>query len=117
MTTLEVITMEALTTRQELAQQLALFIRQRGGWATNPLPLKDSEHLRFEVRLSDRKLASDLERLGFELRLLGQSARVDPWAATEIVRVGNVQQARQYPGIVDIRVYEVELPRVAERDG
>src|SRR5271169_4562850 len=39
--------------------------------------LKDSEHLRFEVRLSDRKLASDLDRLGFELRLLSQSTRVD----------------------------------------
>jgi hypothetical protein len=106
-------TMEALTTRQELAQHLASFIRQRGGWATNPLPLKDSEHLRFEVRLSDRKLASDLERLGFELRLLSQSTRVDPWAATEIIGVGNVQQVRQHPGIVDIRVYEVELPEVA----
>ena len=67
-----------LTTRQELAQQLASFIRQRGGWATNPLPLQDLEHLRFEVRLSDRKLASDLDRLGFELRLLSQSTRVDP---------------------------------------
>jgi hypothetical protein len=110
-------TMEALTTRQELAQQLASFIHQRGGWATNPLPLKDSEHLRFEVRLSDHKLPSDLERLGFELRLLSQTTRVDPWAATEIIHVGNVQQARQHPGIVDIRMYEVELPGVAERNG
>ncbi len=107
--------MEALTARQQLAQQLASFIRQRGGWATNSLPLKDSEHLCFEVRLSDRKLPSDLERLGFELRLLSQSTRVDPWAATEIIRVGNVQQARQHPGIVDIRVYEVELPGVAQQ--
>jgi len=105
--------MVALTTRQELAQQLASFIRKRGGWATNLFPLKHSDHLRFEVRLSDDKLTSDLKRLGFELRLLGQSTRVDAWAVTEIIRVGNAQQIRQHPGIVDICVYEVELPGVA----
>jgi hypothetical protein len=106
--------MGALTARQELPQQLAAFIRQRGGWVTNPLPLTDSDHLRFEVRLSDKRLPSDLKRrLGFELRLLNQSTRVDPWAATEIIRVGNAQQLRQYPGIVDICVYEVELPGAA----
>jgi hypothetical protein len=109
--------MAALTTRQELAQQLASFIRRRGGWAINPLPLNHSEHLRFEVRLSDAKLPSDLRRLGFELRLLGQSTRVDAWAVTEITPVGNTQQLRRHPGIVDICVYEVELPRGAEQNG
>jgi hypothetical protein len=82
----------------------------------NPLPLKDSDHLRFEVRLSDDALPSDLKRLGFSLRLLSQSTRVDPRAVTELVPVvGNTQQLRQHPGIVDICVYEVELPEVAER--
>jgi hypothetical protein len=106
----KVMTKTALTTRQQLAEQLSAFIRTRGGWATNPLPLRDSDHLRFEVRLSDKKLPSDLKRLGFELRLLTQSTRLDPWAATEIIRVGNAQQLRQYAGIVDICVYEIQLP-------
>ena len=88
-------TKSVLTTRQQLAEQLAAFIRTCGGWATNPLPLRDSDHLRFEVRLSDNKLPSDLKRLGFELRLLSQSTRLDPWAMTEIIRVGNAQQLRQ----------------------
>ena len=61
--------MAALSMRQVLAEQLASYIRRRGGWAMNPLPLKDSDHLRLEVRLSDDTLSSDLERLGFKLRL------------------------------------------------
>jgi hypothetical protein len=104
-----------LTVRQQLAEQLAIFIRTRGGWATNPLPLRDSDHLRFEIRLSDNKLPNDLKRLGFELRLLNQSTRLDPWATTEIIRVGNSQQLRQHPGIVDICVYEIQLPGVVEQ--
>jgi hypothetical protein len=110
-------TIHALTTRQQLAQQLAEFIRTRGGWATNPLPLRDSDHLRFEVRLSDSKLPSDLKRLGFELRLLIHSTRLDPWATTEIIRVGNSQQLRQHAGIVDICLYEIQLPGIAVRKG
>ena len=100
----------ALTTRQQLAEQLSAFIRTRGGWATNPLPLRDSDHLRFEVRWSDNKLPTDLKRLGFELRLLSRSTRLDPWATTEIIRVGNSQQLRRHAGIVDICIYEIQLP-------
>jgi hypothetical protein len=100
----------ALTTRQQLAEQLSTFIRTRGGWATNPLPLRDSDHLRFEVRWSDNKLPTDLKRLGFELRLLSRSTRLDPWATTEIIRVGNSQQLRRHAGIVDICIYEIQLP-------
>ena len=100
----------ALTTRQQLAEQLSTFIRTCGGWATNPLPLRDSDHLRFEVRWSDNKLPTDLKRLGFELRLLSRSTRLDPWATTEIIRVGNSQQIRRHAGIVDICVYEIQLP-------
>jgi hypothetical protein len=107
---IEVMTKGTLTTRQQLAEQLTEFIRTRGGWATNPLPLRDFEHLRFEVRLSDNKLPSDLTRLGFEIRLLCQSTRLDPWATTEIIRVGNSQQLRRHAGIVDICVYEIQLP-------
>jgi hypothetical protein len=81
---------------------------------TNPLPLANSEHLRFEARLSDNKLSNDLKRLGFELRLLSRSTRLDPWATTEIIRVGNSQQLRQHAGIVDICIYEVQLPGIAE---
>jgi hypothetical protein len=103
-----------LTTRQQLAEQLANFIRTRGGCTTNPLPLANSEHLRFEARLSDNKLSNDLKRLGFELRLLSRSTRLDPWATTEIIRVGNSQQLRQHAGIVDICIYEVQLPGIAE---
>ena len=107
--------MAALSMRQVLAEQLASYIRRRGGWAINPLPLKDSDHLRFEVRLSDDALPSDLKRLGFSLRLLSRSTRIDPWAVTELVPVGNTQRLRQHPGVVDICVYEVELPEAAER--
>ena len=107
----------ALTNRQQLAERLATFIRTRGGWATNPLPLRGSDHLCFEVRLSDNKLPSDLKRLGFELCLLNQSTRLDPWATTEIIRVGNSQQLRQHAGIVDIYVYEIQLPGIVERNG
>ena len=41
MTTWEVMTMAALSMRQVLAEQLASYIRRRGGWAMNSLPLKD----------------------------------------------------------------------------
>jgi hypothetical protein len=107
----------ALTARQQLAEELSAFIRTRGGWATNPRPLSGSDHLRFEVRLSDNKLPCDLKRLGFELRRLSQSTRLDPWATTEIIRVGNTQQLRQHAGIVDICVYEIQLPGIAEPKG
>jgi hypothetical protein len=103
-----------LTARQQLAEELAKFIRTRGGSITNPLPLADSEHLRFEVRLSDSKLPADLTRLDFKLLLLSRSTRLDPWAATEIIRVGNTQQLRQHAGSVDICIYEVQLPGFAE---
>jgi hypothetical protein len=115
--TRNVMTIDVLSTRQQLAQQLAEFIRTRGGWATNPLPLRDCDHLRFEIRLSDSKLPSDLKRLGFELRLLSHSTRLDPWATTEIIRVGNSQQLRQHPGIVDVCLYEIQLPGIAVRKG
>jgi hypothetical protein len=105
-------TMAVLTMRQVLAEQLASYIRKRGGWAISPLPLKDSDHLRFEVRLSDDTLLHDLKRLGFELRLLSQLTRVDAWAVTELIPVGNTHRLRRHPGIVDICVYEVELPEV-----
>jgi hypothetical protein len=85
---------------------------EAGDWAISPLPLKDSDHLRFEVRLSDDTLLHDLKRLGFELRLLSQLTRVDAWAVTELIPVGNTHRLRQHPGIVDICVYEVELPEV-----
>ena len=101
--------MGALTTRQHLADQLAAFIRRHGGCTINPLPLGESDHLRFEV-CSDNTLVNRLQRFGFDLRLLSYSKRLDPWAATEIVRVGNPQQPRQHPAVVDICVYEVELP-------
>jgi hypothetical protein len=35
-------------------------------------------------------------------------------AATEIIRVGNPRQLRQQPSVVDICVYEVELPVIVE---
>jgi hypothetical protein len=60
---------------------------------------------------------SDLKRLGFELRLLTHSRRLDPWATTEIIWVGNSQQLRRHAGIVDICVYEIQLPGIAERKG
>ena len=107
--------MGALTTRQQLAEQLATFIRTHGGCTTNPLPLGDSDHLRFEVCLSDNELPNDLKRFGFKLRLLSHSKRLDPWAATEITRVGNSQQLRQHAGIIDICVDEVQLPGIAHR--
>jgi hypothetical protein len=84
-------TKSVLTTRQQLAEQLASFIRTCGGWRQSAAA-QGFDHLRFEVRLSDNKLPSDLKRLGFELRLLSQSTRLDPWAMAEIIRVGNAQQ-------------------------
>jgi len=60
---------------------------------------------------------NDLKRLGFELRLLTQLTRLDPWATTEIIRVGNAQQLRQHAGIVDICAYEIQLPGIAEPKG
>ena len=106
--------MSALTPRQRLAEQLAAFIRRHGGHTINRLPLGDCEHLRFEVCLSDETLVNKLQRFGFDLHLLSYSKRLDPWAATEIIRVGNPQQLRQQPAVVDICVYEVELPVIAE---
>ena len=49
--------------------------------------------------------------------LLTQSTRLDPWATTEIIRVGNAQQLRQHAGIVDICVYEIQLPGIAAPKG
>jgi hypothetical protein len=102
--------MGALTPRQCLAEQLAAFIRRHGGYPINRLPLGNCEHLRFEVCLSDQSLVNKLHRFGFDLYLLCYAKRLDPWAATEIIRVGNPQQLRQQPALVDICVYEVELP-------
>jgi hypothetical protein len=107
-----VLLMEALTPRQFLAEQLAAFIRRHGGHPINPLPLEQSEHLRFEICLSDSTLVNRLQRFGFDLRLLSHSKRLDPWASTEIIRTGNPQQLRQQPAVIDIRTYEVELPIV-----
>jgi hypothetical protein len=106
--------MSALTPRQCLTQQLAAFIRRNGGHTINRLPLGESEHLRFEVCLSDRSLVNKLQRFGFDLHLLNYSKRLDPWAATEIIRIGNPRELRQQPAVVDICVYEVELPVIAE---
>jgi hypothetical protein len=106
--------MGALTPRQRLAEQLAAFIRRHGAHTINRLPLGDCEHLRFEVCLSDKTLVNKLQRFGFDLHLLSYSKRLDPWAATEIIRVGNPQQPRQQPAVVDICVYEVELPVIVE---
>jgi len=106
--------MGALTSRQHLAEQLVAFIRRHGGHTINPLPLGDCENLRFEVCLSDKSLVNKLQRFGFDLHLLSYSKRLDPWAATEIIGVGNPQQLRQQPAVVDICIYEVELPVIAE---
>jgi hypothetical protein len=106
--------MGALTPRQRLAEQLAAFICRHGGHTINRLPLGDCEHLRFEVCLSDKSLVNKLQRFGFDLHLLSYSKRLDPWAATEIIQVGNPQEIRQQPAVVDICVYEVELPVIAE---
>ena len=107
--------MAALTVRQQLAQQLAAFIWKRGGSVTNQLPLKNSDHIRFEARLCDDALVGDLKRLGLKLQLMALSTRVDPWAVTETLHVGNTQRLRRHSGLVNICVYEVELPEVAER--
>jgi hypothetical protein len=48
---------------------------------------------------------------------LTQSTRLDTWATTEIIRVGNAQQLRQHAGIVDICVYEIQLPGIAAPKG
>ena len=106
--------MGALTARQRLAEQLAAFILRHGGHTINRLPLGDCEHLRFEVCLSDKSLVNKLQRFGFDLHLLRYSKRLDPWAATEIIGVGNSQQLRQQPAVVDICIYDVELPVIAE---
>ena len=106
--------MGALTSRQHLAEQLVAFIRRHGGHTINRLPLGDCEHLRFEVCLSDKSLVNKLQRFGFDLHLLRYSKRLDPWAATEIIRVGSPQQLRQQPAVIDICVYEVDLPVVTE---
>jgi hypothetical protein len=106
--------MGALTPRQRLAEQLAVFIRRQGGYTINRLPLGDCEHLRFEVCLLDKTLVNKLQRFGFDLHLLSYSRRLDPWAATEIIGVGDPQQLRQQPAVVDICVYEVELPVITE---
>jgi len=102
--------MGPLTPRQRLAGELAAFIRRHGGCTINRLPLRDYEHLRFEVCLSNINLVNKLKRFGFDLRLLSHSKRLDPWAVTEVMRVGSPQQLRQHPTVVDICVYEVELP-------
>ena len=104
--------MGALTARQRLAEQLAAFIHRHGGLTINRLPLGDCEHLRFEVCLSDKTLVNKLQRFGFDLHLLNYYKRLDPRAATEVIRIGNPQQLRQHPA--DICVYEVELPVIAE---
>jgi hypothetical protein len=104
--------MEAITPRQLLAEQLAAFIRKHGGHPINLLPLGHSDHLRFEVCLSDSTLVNRLQRFGFDLRLLSYSKRLDPWASTEIIQIGNPQQLHQNPAVIDICIYEVELPIV-----
>ena len=109
--------MSALTPRQRLAEQLAAFICRHGGHAINRLRLGDCEHLRFEVCLSDKGLVNKLQRFGFDLHLLNYAKRLDPWAATEIIGVGNSQQLRQQPAVIDICVYEVELPVITEVTG
>ena len=102
--------MTALTPRQHLAEQLAAFVHRHGGYTISLLPLGESDHLRFEVCLSDRTLVNKLRRFGFDLCLLSRSKRLDPWASTEIIRIGNPEQLRQHPAVIDICVYEVELP-------
>ena len=104
--------MGALTARQHLAEQLVAFIRRHGGHTINRLPLGDCEHLRFEVCLSDKGLVNKLQRFGFDLHLLNYYKRLDPRAATEVIRIGNPQQLRQHPA--DICAYEVELPVITE---
>ena len=61
-------------------------------------------------------LVGDLKRFGFDLRLLALSTRVDPWAVTEIPPVGNTQQLKRHAGIVNVCVYEIELPGYRERE-
>ena len=109
--------MDALTPRQQLAEQLAIFIRRHGGCTITSLPLGHSDHLRFEVCSPEYTLLNALKRLGFDLRLLGHSKRLDPWAATEIIRVGNPKQAHQHAAVIDICVSEVQLPIVSELKG
>ena len=105
--------MGALTPRQNLAEQLG--IHSSTWWPHHKSSATwDCEHPHFEVCLSDKSLVNKLQRFGFDLHLLSYSKRLDPWAATEIIGVGNPQQLRQQPAVVDICIYEVELPVIAE---
>ncbi len=67
-------------------------------------------------RLALAKSTTDRDPPHQRARAPGQN-RLDPWATTEIIRVGNAQQVRQHAGIVDICVYEIQLPGIAGTEG
>jgi hypothetical protein len=60
-----------LTEREQLAQDLADWLRASGAWCVSPLLLHESAALRFEVP------SSHAERLLEHLRQLGHTPRLD----------------------------------------
>jgi len=87
-----------LTRRQELAEALSETLRKLGAFVTNPMPLGDSDRLRFDIpRDACALVCGKLLSLGWRPFPLGETTRVLP--------SGNAALPQQ------VCVYELMLPK------
>jgi hypothetical protein len=109
-----------LTKRQETAAAITGELARIGGYVVSPLPLRDSEQLRFQVASHHRdSVLAKLGEWGWNVRPAGESERLLPQgggAAPMSVSVYVIELPKEKPTVPPLARPMGEIASVAEKE-
>ena len=101
-----------LAVRQKLVQSLQFYLSQRGASVTSPLPLCETDSLRFDVGAHEAAhVSGDLSKAGFAVKFVAAGLQMRPNIEMIGDNAGGIEFVRHVPGPCAVSTFEIRLPQ------